>query len=248
MITKVKNKIQEYLRSIKTIENKTELNYSFIEDHIAYSQLLKMFDNNTFLPLTKWSISPKEVVHICNDLVINKRKSIIEFGSGFSTVCIAQLLKINNIKATFFSVENDIEWAVELNNILHHLKLNEYVEIILAPIKDVPIQLAKDTQKKWYDTDILNMELREVTNFDLVIVDGPFGGITPFARYSAIPFLEKKIALSYSIFLDDTHRVDEKQIGEDWKILLEGQLNNFKIYSRLSNNSGFEVSPFGVKY
>jgi len=247
MINKIKTKIQAYLRSIKRIENKAELNYSFNEDHMAYSQLLKMFDGTVFFPLTKWSISPKEIVHICNDVVINKRKKIIEFGSGFSTLCIAQLLKINHIMATFFSVESNSDWAAELNKILSYLKLNDYVEIIVAPIQDVSKQFAKETQKKWYDTEILTQALNDVTNFDLVIVDGPFAGITPFARYSAIPFLKEKLAAKYSIFLDDSYRADEKEISEDWQLLLNVQLKHFKIYSCLSNKSGFDISPYEVK-
>ena len=98
MINKIKNKIVTIIRNL---ESKAELNYNYSQDQMAYNQLLKMFDNNVFIPITNWSISPNEVLHICNDIVINKKTNIIEFGSGFSTICIAQLLKINNIEANF---------------------------------------------------------------------------------------------------------------------------------------------------
>src|ERR1041384_8054779 len=103
---------------IKVTEARIAPSHQLQEDNMAMSQLLKMFSHNLFLPITSWSISPKEVLHICNDIAINNRKQIVEFGSGFSTICIAQLLKINGKPVDFVSIENNAEWASELKLIL----------------------------------------------------------------------------------------------------------------------------------
>ncbi|MFT7072979.1 hypothetical protein [Patiriisocius sp. Uisw_017] len=241
MIDKIKNKI---VAIISKLENKAELNYNYSQDQMAYNQLLKMFDNNIFIPITNWSISPKEVIHICNDIVINNRTNIIEFGSGFSTICIAQLLKINNIKANFISIEDNSDWGAELTRILQNLKLEAYVKIVISSIKEVPRKYAKETQKIWYDTAILEEVFKNINTVDLVIVDGPFGDITPFARYSAVPFLKEKLAVNYTIFLDDSYRIEEKQIVEDWHLTLAGEVKSHKRYTCLSNEFLFDVSPY----
>lgn len=222
--------------------------YQLQEDQFALTQLLQMFDKKVFFPLTSWSVSPKEILHICNDIVINDRKNIIEFGSGFSTICIAQLLKISHKKSIFLSIENDANWAVELSKILNRMDLQDYVKIVVAPIADIAQEFAKEGQKKWYDTQVLSNELSTIDKIDLVIVDGPYGGTTPYARYSAIPFLKNKMAINYNIFLDDSARNDEKQIVLDWKQILNSKLKNYIRYSCLEKETRFDSAPYGNKF
>ncbi|WP_339916366.1 class I SAM-dependent methyltransferase [Yeosuana marina] len=245
----LKMRIQQFAnRLLRRLEKKVDLNYQLNEDSLALNQLLRLFDNNIFVPLTKWSISPKEVLHICNDLVINKRTNIIEFGCGFSTLCIAQLLKNNRIKASFVTIDNDIEWTKELTKILKRLNLEEFVKIIVAPISEVEKSISKNEQELWYDFNILNNELINISNFDLVIVDGPIGAITPYARYSAVPFLKEKLSDNYAIFLDDTHRDIEFEIAHEWHKSLGGEIKGYNRYYCLTNKNNFNVSPFGNKY
>ena len=241
MISKLINKIRQFEYRILT-------SHQLQEDHLALNQLMRMFPDQIFLPLTSWSISPREVLHICNDIVMNKRKSIVEFGSGFSTICIAQLLKINNIKASFISVENNESWANELRSLLQNCGLEEFVTIIVAPIADVSSEIAKTDQKKWYDSQILNSHFSKTELVDLIIVDGPFGGTTPFARYSAIPFLKSKLAENYAVFLDDSSRDHEKQIASDWLKILGGKTKDHKRYICMTSTSGFDVTPYGIRY
>ena len=241
MINRIKNKV-------KQIENKIEISRQLQEDNLALVQLLKMFGDNIFLPLTAWSVSPREVLHYCNDITINNRKTIVEFGSGFSTICIAQLLKISNKTATFISIENDTNWAAELSNILNGLGLLQYVKIIVAPITSVAPEIAKKGQEKWYDADAIAARIKEISNIDMVIVDGPFGGTTPFARFSAIPFLKEKMATSFTVFLDDTGRLEEKQIVSDWQSILGANATQYnKRYTCLTNKDSFTVTPYTVK-
>lgn len=240
MINKIRNKTKE-------IELRLAANQQMQEDHMALSQLLKMFDGTLFLPLTSWSISPSEVVHICNDIVINKREQIVEFGAGFSTICIAQLLKISHSKAIFISIENNPDWAAELNEILIRLELQDYVRIITAPITAVPKEFAKDAQEKWYDISIVQEAVSKMEAIDLVIVDGPYGGTTPYARYSAVPALKNRIAPKFAVFLDDANRDEEKNIANDWRSLLGSEMRNHVRYVCLTGKNDFNVAPYSVK-
>lgn len=245
MINKIKNKLNFITQSLASIDSKATLNQASVLDHLALTQLLKMFDDKIFIPLTSWSISPNEVLHVCNEIIINKRRNIIEFGSGFSTICIAQLLKINNINTAFFSVENDANWAEELNGILKRMELSDFVKIIVAPIANVPKEFAKANQEKWYDTEILSQALSQVETIELVLVDGPFGGTTPFARYSAVPFLKNKLTSNYAVFLDDSARESEMKIAQDWQNLLQAKSIDYKRYTYLTNNYNFDIAPYG---
>ncbi|HEX8269188.1 MAG TPA: hypothetical protein VF581_04795 [Flavobacterium sp.] len=241
MIKKIKDKIKRF-------ESELESTRQLQEDHLALTQLLKMFNDQTFVPLTSWSVSPKEVLHICNDIILNKRKSIVEFGSGFSTICIAQLLKINKVEARFITVENQVSWAEDLKVMLKKFDLADFVQIITAPIADVPADLALGGQRKWYDVDFLTEGFASVQNIDVVIVDGPFGGTTPFARYSAIPYLKEKMATDFSVFLDDSSRNDETRIASEWQKILKSSLKSYKRYIYLTNRTNFDIAPFGNKF
>src|SRR5690606_34701415 len=139
---------------------------------------------------------------------INDRKCIVKFGSGISTLYIAKLLKNNQLKASFYSIESDLNWLNKIKDDLKVLELTEYVTFIEAPIEKVLGDLAIDGQQLWYDTKILDQEFGDLKDIDLVLVDGPLGSLTPNARYSAIPYLKPRLASNYSVFLDDTHRVD----------------------------------------
>ena len=241
MINRIINKIKEFSHHI-------DINHQMQEDQMALTQLLKMFDDKLFIPLTNWSISPKEVLHFCNDIIINDRNNIVEFGSGFSTICIAQLLKVNKKASTFISFENNADWAVELTALLQRMDLDGYVKIDHAPLVEVPVAYAKENQKKWYDTTVIETALNQTQPLDMIIVDGPYGGSSPFARFSAVPFLLSKISGNYAVFLDDSNRSQEKMIAADWHAMLGGKIKNCKRYTSLTNSSGFDVTPYGIDF
>ena len=81
--------------------------------------------------------------------------------------------------------------------------------------------------------------------FDLVVVDGPYGKTTPFARYSALPFLKNKLADNFAVFLDDSSRIEEREIANEWLKLLQCKSVDKQRYTYFSSNTTFDVTPFG---
>ena len=65
-----KSKIKKLVNNIRSIANAQNENF-------ALTSLLKLFKDETFFPLTNWSMAPSEILHICNDILINKRINII---------------------------------------------------------------------------------------------------------------------------------------------------------------------------
>lgn len=244
MIKKILSRLMVYDKVLRTLDHNLIAISSNGNDEMCLQQILKMFDKNFFFPLTSWSISPKEIVHICNDIVINNRKNIVEFGAGFSTVCIAQLLKINNINSKFISVESDEKWAKELNSYLEKENLQDFATVVFVPIVEVASEFLYKEQKTWYDTSLLNELLKDYTEVDLFIVDGPFGGSTKFARYSALPFLKNNLADNFAFFLDDYRRPEEKEFFQEWKKIMNFESHDLGRYVYSSKVSGFDIDPY----
>ncbi|MDW5290753.1 class I SAM-dependent methyltransferase [Formosa sp. PL04] len=246
MIKKIKNRINTYVdgKLKRLFEKHRKIN----QIQFNYAQLNQLFtDTSFFIPLSDWAISPSTITHVLNDIVVNNRKSIIEFGSGASTLYIAKLLKSNNIQATFYSVESDLDWGNKIIKQLEVLDLTSYVTIINAPIQSIDPTLALGEQKLWYDVSVIKEQLKSIHTIDLVLVDGPFGGLTPNSRYSALPFLKDKLASSYSVFLDDVGREDEQQILEAWNTSLNCKGRIIERYAIFNPKEQFLARPFQLR-
>jgi len=127
------------------------------------------------------------------------------------------------------------------------LTLKEHVKVIYAPLKNVSPDFIYKEQQSWYDLDPLD-EILEKENFvDLILVDGPFGGSTPFARFSAIPFLNRKINDDFAVFLDDINRPEEREIVFEWKKILNCKMKFQGRHAYLHNKTNFDVSPLKIR-
>src|SRR5690606_13337464 len=135
MINRFKKRIKNFADSrIKLVKDQQRANQQVNFD---FSQITQLFKEDTFIPLSAWAISPSTILHFLNDIIINKRKNIIEFGLGASTFYIAKLLKVLKLEAVFFSVESDEKWVKELRRQLQVYQLDHYVNIIHAPLVKV---------------------------------------------------------------------------------------------------------------
>lgn len=235
---RLKQVIDIRVKSIK--ENQHRLQ----QTHFNYAQLSQLFQEDTFIPFSAWAISPSTILHVLNDISINKRKAVIEFGAGASTFYIAKLIKTLQLPIVFYSVEADENWANELNRQLDLMKLSAFVNVIHCPQTKVPSSISYKEQQTWYDTDVLMEVLKEIPEFDLVLVDGPVGASTPFARYSAIPFLKDKISTNFSVFLDDVNRPREAEIVNEWQKILDCKFTRKERYVTFTNAKSFDVTPF----
>lgn len=210
-----------------------------------YAQISKLFATSSFIPFTGWSMSPTTVLHILNDISINNRQNIIEFGSGMSTLYIAKLIQTNGMDSSFYSVESDKEWMEKIKTDLKKHNLEGIVTFIYAPLTEIAQEFSLPEQKLWYDTKPIDQTLKN-QKIDLVIVDGPYGKSTPFARYSAVPFIKSKLADQYAVFLDDFRRPDERVILESWTQLLGKKPAENKRHAYFATNGKFSTQPFRV--
>lgn len=127
----------------------------------------------SYIPHSDASINPDAIEVILCDIIINKRKKIVEFGTGISTIYIAKLLgKDTENKARFISFEHDKDWIHIINNILKQEKISHCVDIIHTPLNQFHKYYSK-SKRNFYDWQLIQQHLSGTTDIDCVIVDGP---------------------------------------------------------------------------
>ncbi len=204
-----------------------------------YCQFIKNINSTQFLqglllegphlPLTNSALDMSSLNLIINDILINKRKNIIEFGSGVSTILIARLARKNDLDIKIYSVDNDKSWIESIKKYIKNENLDNFVQFIYAPLSQ-----NKETPSLnnlfWYNEEKINEQINKTT-FDCVIVDGPYANSKKkmVARYPAYPYIKKHLTLKYSIFLDDACRRGERKVIKKWEEKIEGK---FKIYNQ----------------
>lgn len=219
-----------------------------IEECFALEQINQLFNNTEFyINHNHFSFSPSGIAHVLNEIFMRQRRSIIEFGSGMSTIYIAKALEVHKIKTSFISVDADRDWILVLQNMLNNLGIDQHVDFLHAPTNKLEPNHSFPGQDIWYDTASILSKI-EGKAFDLVIADGPCGKTCPYARNHAIPFLLQNLSADYAVFLDDVHRSDEKAIVKHWKKLLDSHVEVHNRYAYFTNSNQIRTAPHISKY
>lgn len=218
-------KISTKIRTLNSALNNAQLSDVKFDDLYGLQLINSLIQNWGYTPFSQMAMRPFCLSYIMNDLIINHRNNIIEFGSGISTLLLSRLIKTNNLDAKFVSIESDLNWIKHLTSILEKDDTSQFVKLIHAPLSTIA-----EAPCKWYDPETIEKAIFGDEEFDLVIVDGPpaYNSALAMSRQPALPFIFPKISDRCSIFLDDCDRVGEKEILTLW----EKEFNlEFIIYS-----------------
>lgn len=163
-----------------------------------------------YLPFNGGALRPMCIAYILNEIIINQRKMILEFGSGLSTILMARLIKRNNLDVKIVTVEHNKEWAKIIEDYLKNEDLLQYVKIIQADLNEMETPFGK---VNWYDyqTVLKNVEDKK---FDLITVDGPpaNGKKIRYSRYPAFTKMSDFFEEDFCLILDDANRKGEQKI------------------------------------
>jgi predicted O-methyltransferase YrrM len=157
-----------------------------------------------FLPVTSSTMRPAAILAVASDIVINQRRTIVECGSGNSTIFAARALRQEGIDGHIHSVDHDPEWAAVAARAVARENLNQWATVICAPLVN-----------GWYDISLLP----EVGGIDLLVVDGP-PSFTPekeLARAPALDVFWDRLTPGATIILDDSGRRGEKRVIATWR-------------------------------
>jgi hypothetical protein len=186
-----------------------------LEDIYAYLLIQDLVKFPEYFATTTSSLRFHTLAVILNDIIINKRQSIIEFGAGISTLAIANLIKKNNLECSFISVEDNEEWFNYIKSFLMKNDLGQNVKLIYAPLAKSDLALENNL---WYSVQVLNENISSDFKFSLAIIDGPAAWKPEIrlSRYPAVPYLINFLSGEFSLYLDDVNRKGEKEIISLW--------------------------------
>jgi len=160
-------------------------------------------------PMTGWAATPELAVTVLRQIIFNKPNTILELGSGVTTLINGYGLEKYNSDGLLISLDHSSEYTEITRKELHLHELNNYVNLQFTPLKDIELN---NEYFRWYDLSNFSPEIK----IDLLIVDGPPVNTVEYARYPALPLLADYLSKSCTIIIHDTNRKEETGIVKRW--------------------------------
>jgi predicted O-methyltransferase YrrM len=190
-------------RSAKDVEKSNRENYRQSE---YYLQLITLLQLQAPIPATRnWAASPDVLLTLLNLARTTNPQVILDLGSGMSTLVLAKSAP----GAKVVSIDNSPEFAEKTKKILENHAITN-AEVRVAPL--TPHTSGVD----WYDLS----RLSDVSNIDLLFIDGPPGSKNPMARHPAIAECIAKLSPKAVIVIDDAGREGERAMALDFAAAL----------------------------
>jgi hypothetical protein len=181
----------------------------------SLTSLYRLLDGKIDLPPTRrWAVSPDFLWHVAESIRRHAPKTIVECGSGTSTVVMAHLLNTLGQDGHIYAIENHVPTIDAVRAQLRRHDLERFVTIVAAPLVERQYP-GVETLFHWYDLGSDAVP----AGVDLLIVDGPVSTANELARYPAGPELFPKLSRDAHIFVDDTGREDELRMLRWWRKL-----------------------------
>lgn len=175
--------------------------------------LLQLFDAVRIerpLPgLSGFAASPDLLLYLVDLLRTRRPATVLEFGSGSSTLLMGLVAKQYGLPTRIISVDHDAYYGGQTQRTLEEAGVADVAEVRIAPLVDSPVA---GHEPQWYDAAAIG----DLPPIDLMIVDGPPGSGGPEARYPAFPVMRDRLAPGALVLMDDYDRSDERITGERW--------------------------------
>jgi predicted O-methyltransferase YrrM len=172
----------------------------------------RLVDHDRPMPeLGDWAMSPSTLVWILDRISNSSVRTILECGSGSSTIWFATILAHRGGEGQVIALEASAEYAEITRADLARHGLQDRAVVLDAPL--IETSVPGRANQPYFDLSVLS----DRPPVDLLFVDGPIGGIARQARYPAYPLLADRLAPGAVVVLDDTGRPDEAAIVRLWK-------------------------------
>lgn len=163
---------------------------------------------------TGWAATPELAATIYRIVREERPRSVVELGSGASTVVIAAALEQNGT-GHVTSIDQDAEYAERTRESLRREGLSERADVVHAPIRTMEVE---GSSRLWYDRSALPGD----DSIDMLIIDGPNHELQKMARYPALPIFFNRLSEHAVIVLDDADRRDERRAVRAWQERFDG--------------------------
>ncbi len=156
-----------------------------------------------------WGIDPTGMLTLMELVDRRRPATVLELGSGTSTLWLGYALEAAG-SGRVISIDHDDTFAARTREDVAHHGLDGLIDVRVAPL--VPAEMP-DHEARWYDHTVF----ADVTDVDLLIIDGPPKATGSLARYPAVPMLLDRLAGSAVVVLDDATRPDEREVVHRWR-------------------------------
>lgn len=202
------------LNLVKNPQLKKTLKHEFVNKRFIW------LDNTPLFEELKFDLYSMDIdsIEILQQYIINSKPNmVVECGGGASSIILSHTMKDMQLKDSsyhphYVSIESDMKYFEMYSELAHKYDLDT---ILTYEHSTLVSCTAAGNISDFYDLSSI-IQKNSIADIDLLIVDGPIGHQQYMARrpgyYIAKPFL----APSFSIFLDDTDREDEKSIISEW--------------------------------
>lgn len=171
-----------------------------------YTQLIHLLDLKAPIPSTRsWAASPDLLLTLLQYARSSNPRTIVDLGSGMSTLVLAKSAP----KAKIYSIDNSQEFADKTKRVLENHEVTN-VDLRVAPL--TPHSSGVD----WYDLS----KFVDISDIDLLFIDGPPGSKNPEARHPAIAECISKLSPRAIVIIDDVARAGERALAEEFARLL----------------------------
>ena len=160
-------------------------------------------------PMIGWAATPELAVSVLKEVIRKKPNTIVELGSGVTTIINGYALEKHNPGGRLISIDHDEIYATKTQKEVDLHGLNKFVEIRTSPMENIEVD-GKNHQ--WYSPSTLQFD----NKIDVLIIDGPPVKTEKHARYPALPMLYEHLSEECSIIIHDTKRVPESTIIYHW--------------------------------
>lgn len=165
--------------------------------------------------LGMWTMAAETLEAIGNMVAATRPGLILEFGSGVSTLCLCQFMRVCGyacVGPAVVSVEQNEEYAQRTRKLISEHGLSDLCEILHAPI--LPCEYGGETST-CYSIDA--SQLRSALagrGVDLLVVDGPAGD-----RFPTLLSVSEHLSPGATVVLDDAWRDAELEVAQRWSSL-----------------------------
>ena len=164
-------------------------------------------------------------------------QNILEFGLGQTTKLTAQYAKFKNQKCNLQTIDHDENW---INIMKEELPEAKNINIIKRDLET--FDLNNSANDKYYNLQ----EITETVQYDLIIIDGPFGFNRTYPRTNILDLIPQNLANDFIIILDDAERIGEKNTA---KLIFEKlDSNNIKYGKFYQEASKTQLIIYSEKY